>query len=684
MTALLIKSEQDDSWNNALSKTAAFSAPARCGYPFSAILAQEEMKLALLLNAVNPAIGGVVVRGEKGTAKSTAARGLRELLPARADGNLPAFVDFPLGATEDMVIGSIDFEGAIRDGAVRFQPGILARAHEGVLYIDEVNLLDDHLVDSILDAAESGENIVEREGQSLRHPARFILVGTMNPEEGELRPQLLDRFGLAVSIVGEHDAALRVELLKRREAFDADPEAFRAAYQEAESALGQRIADARERLPEVAIARHLLGFIAEICTRNHVAGHRADIVIARAACAFAAWEGRSDVNADDILKVAPMALLHRMRAGAPDMPPPPPPETEEQPEEENQEEENADTQGEQSPEEAPLEEASPPPDEDTAAETSPPSDAPPDAPDDGKAAQDAGADDSSDEVQEVGQTFSVRQIRRAVKDQILRTGSGRRSRTRSASKQGRYIKSTARRQGRNDLALDATLRAAAPYQKARRENADGQGQGMAVLIEVDDIREKIRERRIGNFLLFVVDGSGSMGAQRRMVETKAAIMSLLLDAYQKRDKVAMVIFRGRTAEVVLPPTNSVERAARLLADLPIGGRTPLAAGLVEAASVLRRVLRKEPNIMPLVIVMTDGRANAALGEGVPRDEALRIALALHERFETTQFVVVDTEAPGVVRLELARQLAGVLGASYFKVEDLRAEDLVSIAKEHRA
>ena len=687
MTTLLIRlkmDKSDKSQSNAAGKTAAFSAPARCGYPFSAILAQEDMKLALLLNAVNPAIGGVVVRGEKGTAKSTAARGLRELLPARADGHSPAFVDFPLGATEDMVIGSIDFEGAIRDGALRFQPGILARAHEGVLYIDEVNLLDDHLVDSILDAAESGENIVEREGQSLRHPARFILVGTMNPEEGELRPQVLDRFGLAVSIVGERDAALRVELLKRREAFDANPEAFRAAYKEAEAALGQRIADARERLPEVAIARHLLGFIAEICTRNHVAGHRADIVIARAACAFAAWEGRSDVKADDILKVAPMALLHRMRAGAPDMPPPPPPEIEEPPEEENPEEQNADTQGEQSPEEAPPEEASPQPDKDTVAETSPPPGAPPDAQDEGKAAQDAGADDSSDEVQEVGQTFSVRQIRRAGKDQILRTGSGRRSRTRSASKQGRYIKSTARRQGRNDLALDATLRAAAPYQKARRANADGQGQGMAVLVEMDDIREKIRERRIGNFLLFVVDGSGSMGAQRRMVETKAAIMSLLLDAYQKRDKVAMVVFRGRTAQVVLPPTNSVERAARLLADLPIGGRTPLAAGLAEAAGVLRRVLRKEPNIMPLVIVMTDGRANAALGEGVPRDEALRIALALHERFETTQFVVVDTEAPGVVRLELARQLAGVLGASYFKVEDLRAEDLVSIAKEHRA
>ncbi|MDR1935006.1 MAG: AAA family ATPase, partial [Candidatus Accumulibacter sp.] len=222
-------------------------------YPFSAILAQEDMKLALLLNAVNPAIGGVVVRGEKGTAKSTAARGLRELLPPGAGGRSPAFVDFPLGATEDRVIGAIDFESAVRDGHTRFQPGLLARAHEGVLYIDEVNLLDDHLVDSILDAAESGENVVEREGQSLRHPSRFILVGTMNPEEGELRPQLLDRFGLAVAVKGEADPATRVELVKRRESFDRDAEAFIAACRDDEAALARRVADARERLAEVMI-----------------------------------------------------------------------------------------------------------------------------------------------------------------------------------------------------------------------------------------------------------------------------------------------------------------------------------------------------------------------------------------------------------------------------------------------
>ena len=317
------------SWATCMKLDEVCRHVRHCVFPFSAILAQEEMKLALLLNAVNPAIGGVLIRGEKGTAKSTAARGVRELLPANDDGTHPAFVDFPLGATEDMLVGSIDFESAIRDGALRFQPGLLARAHQGVLYIDEVNLLDDHLVDSILDAAESGENIIEREGQSLLHPASFILIGTMNPEEGELRPQLLDRFGLAVSIGGDADPAVRVELLKRREAFDHDSGAFTSDWRESESTLSRSITEARERLPEVIIPMHLVGFISEICLNNHVAGHRADLVIARAAKAHAAWHGRVDVNADDILAVAPMALLHRMRAGEPEIPLPPP-ETEEE------------------------------------------------------------------------------------------------------------------------------------------------------------------------------------------------------------------------------------------------------------------------------------------------------------------------------------------------------------------
>ena len=427
------------------------------------------------------------------------------------------------------MIGSVDFEAAVRDGVLRFQPGLLVRAHLGVFYLDEVNLLD-----SILDAAESGENVVEREGQSLRHASRFILIGTMNPEEGELRPQLLDRFGLAVLIEGETDPALRVDLLKRREAFEAVPEVFLGNYRDAEADLARRITVARERLAEVMIHEHLVAFIAEICQHNHVAGHRANIVMERAARAFSAWDGRSDVTADDILKVAPMVLLHRMSAGTPDLPPPPP-----------------------------------------------------------------------DEVQEVGASYSVRRLERQSVDQTLRTGSGRRSRSRSASKQGRYVKSTSRR-GRNDLALDATIRAAAPYQISRREAAM---QDLAVHIADSDIREKVREWRVGNFLLF----------------------------------------RGCEAEVVL-----------------------------------RRVLGKEPTIMPLVIVMTDGRANAGLGNTPPHEEALRAAAGLRDRYPSAQFVVVDTEPKGVIRLGLAEKLSVALGAAYFKTEDLRAEDLVSIAKEHQA
>lgn len=654
----------------------------RAVFPFSAILAQDAMKLALLLNAVNPAIGGVVIRGEKGTAKSTAARGLRGLLPPLADGRRPPFVDFPLGATEDMVIGAIDFEAAIRDGRVAFQPGLLARAHLGVIYIDEVNLLDDHLVDSILDASESGENIVEREGQSLRHPSRFILVGTMNPEEGELRPQLLDRFGLAVSIEGEADPGMRVELLRRREAFDLDSEAFVERFSPEEAELVRRVGEARRRLDEVACARHLISFIAEICQRNHVAGHRADIVMERAARAHAAWQGRCDVIADDILAVAPMVLLHRMRSAAPDIPPPPPPP-----------EEGENDPPDQSP---PGEDPKAAEDRAPEAEDAPgPSRSPPssDGNGDGADGDDGHADglappsedtearqpEDGDEVQEVGAAFAVRKLAPQAMDHVLRTGSGRRSRSRSASKQGRYVKSTMRR-GRHDLALDATIRAAAPYQQSRKARAANE---LALHIEDTDVREKIRERRVGNFLLFVVDGSGSMGAHRRMVETKAAIMSLLLDAYQKRDKVAMVVFRGREAEVVLPPTSSVDRAAKLLADLPVGGRTPLTKGLGEAARVLRQVRRKDPGIIPLVIVMTDGRANAGLGTSPPHEEALAAASGLKALYPTVRFVVVDTESPGAVRLELARKLAGALGAVYFRTEDLRAEDLVSLAKEQQ-
>lgn len=662
-----------------------------------------------MLNAVNPAIGGVLIRGEKGTAKSTAVRGLARLLPPidvvdkcafRCDPGseyrcfsckeliasgkvisarkIPApFVDLPLGATEDMVLGAIDFEAAVKTGTTQFMPGLLARANRGIIYIDEVNLLDDHLVDAILDSAESGVNVVEREGLSIRHPSRFMLVGTMNPEEGELRPQILDRFGLAVQVESESDPELRVELLRRREHYDLEPETFTEKFTKESAIISEQIGNARSLLPSVFTPKHLLMFIAEICAQNNVAGHRADLAIERAACAHAALNGRTEVSSDDIIKVATLALLHRMRTTQePQIPPPPQPPANEQEQEQEQEQDQDTSQQESDTPEQQAEAEQPSPqngEQDNQSQSGQnPQDAQPEQ-------QSKSKDNASspEEVYQVGEPFKVKKFT-AEKDKVLRSGSGRRSRTRSATKQGRYVKSTPRRE-RNDLALDATLRAAAPYQLHRKTVA--LERNVSVHIMEPDIREKVRERRVGNVLIFLVDGSGSMGAQRRMVETKAAIMSLLLDAYQKRDKVCMIIFRGDDAQIVLPPTGSVDMAGKLLAELPIGGRTPLTAGLLRTAEVLDRILRKSPTTRPLVLVVTDGKANYGIGDGAPHLEAITAAARVKDRFDNVRFAVIDTEPPGVVRFQLARQLASALQAEYFHPETLRAEDLVKIAKD---
>ncbi|MFC1642311.1 magnesium chelatase subunit D family protein [Myxococcota bacterium] len=684
-------------------------------FPFAALVGQEQMKLALLLNAVNPVLGGVLIRGEKGTAKSTAARGLASLLPeietfadcgyqCEPEGaercpvcrtrtgqpsvqrRRPPFVSLPLGATEDCLVGSVDFEAAVRFGEARFRPGLLARAHRGVLYVDEVNLLDDHLVDSLLDTAESGVNLVEREGMSVWHSARFLLVGTMNPEEGELRAQLLDRFALVVEVKAEREADIRVELLRRREQFDASPTGFIGGYAEATLQLAARIEAARRLVKRCAVPKQILGFIAEICRRNQVAGHRADIVIERAACAYAALGGHSQVSSDDVLAVAPLALLHRMRTGQPLRLLPPPDVKSQQPEGSEEKEEkqpqqqqtseaspdnenpsqSSPTAGRENSEQDSLEgsgieqvESQP-----SACESTPPGPPP-----------DATATSSHDEQYAIGPPFAAKTILPRP-DRRPRTGSGRRTRSRSASKQGRYVKSSPTRSN-HDLALDATLRAAAPFQVYRRQQSD---RGLAILIEEQDIRMKIRERRIGTSLLFVVDGSGSMGAERRMVETKAAIMSLLMDAYQKRDKVGLIVFRQQAAELLLDFTGSIECAARWLTYLPVGGRTPLSAGLVRTAEALQRLHRKDSGAQPLVLILTDGRANVGLGALPPHREALALGQALAERFAQSRFVIVDTESKGAVRLELAKRLATAMMADYFRPEDLRAEALVQLAR----
>jgi magnesium chelatase subunit D len=665
-------------------------------YPFAAIVGQEQLKLALILNAVNPRIGGLLVRGEKGTAKSTTVRALAALLPEievfrgcpygygpgleKTGCNVCGLclpprtgvrrrvrvVTLPLNATEDRVVGGIEFDLAVRTGRRAMQPGLLARAHRGILYVDEVNLLDDHIVDVILDAAASGENRIEREGISFAHASEFVLVGTMNPEEGELRPQLLDRFGLCVEVAAVADRDQRITTMERREAYDADPRVFIKAYEEENRTTACRVLKARQRLDQVAMPEHLRPVVAELCTENHVAGHRADLVIEQAAKALAAFRERSEVTLEDIREIARLALTHRRRDAAPP-PPPPPPEHDhdhqhDEPPQDDPEQNQENPEQPREPQEGPQAQ----PEEMNASENEDQGEADP------QERQENRGSDAFEQVFDVGETFKVKNFT-SPKDRTFRRGSGRRSRTRISQKQGRYVKSVMGRDT-GDVALDATLRAAAPYQRHRRN-----GNGLAVVLRSEDIREKIREKRIGNFLLFIVDASGSMGARGRMTASKGAVMSLLLDAYQKRDRIAMVTFRKEEAVVNLPPTASIELAATLLAEMPVGGRTPLSAGLAKSYEVLRNYLLREPTGRPIAIIITDGRSNVAMGDGRPLDEVLALAdrLALDARI---RFVVVDTESKGMVTFGMAHQLAAAMNAKYFKIEDLKADSLLNIVK----
>ena len=669
-------------------------------FSFSAIIGQEALKLTLILNAINHRIGGVLIRGEKGTAKSTTVRALAELLPEikvvegcpyscdpdcieglcdmclRRSDSLKVLVrqkkvvTLPLNATEDRVAGGIDFNLAVKEGVRMLQPGVLADSHRGILYVDEVNLLDDHIVDIILDAASSGVNRIEREGISFKHPADFILVGTMNPEEGDLRPQLLDRFGLCVEVSSEKDPDLRILMMERREAFDQTPEDFIRMFAEENKKIAERIKAAREMISAVRLPKYLRILIAEICTENNVAGHRADLIIEQAARAHAAWFQKTEVSAEDIQAVAAFALFHRRRDQAEDPPPPQPP----RPEEDN-EDPPADNEDEtpENEDRQPEEQASPQHAEDSRSEEMPPEDDEKMEPESNREERDQNKKDILEQIFDVGETFKIKKIS-APKDRLFRRGSGRRSRTRISQKQGRYVKSTVK-QTNGDVALDATLRAAAPYQISRQDEKNG----LAVCLKPVDIREKIRENRIGNFLLFVVDASGSMGARGRMAASKGAVMSLLMDAYQKRDKVAMLSFRKKDAYLNLPPTSSIELAANLLKEMPVGGRTPISAGLAKSHEVIRNYLLREPTARPIVIIITDGKSNVAMGDKKPVEEALLFASRMGAD-ERVQYIVVDTENDGMVQFGLAGQLASAANATYFKIDELKADTLLSIVK----
>ena len=694
-------------------------------FPFTAIVGQTTMKRALILNAVNTRIGGVLIRGKKGTAKSTAVRSLAALLPEVAvvrgcpyschpDSPQPLcshgketspvtrqvrIVDLPVGATEDRLVGSLDIEQAIRTGSRSFEPGLIAATHRGILYVDEVNLLNDHLVDVLLDAAAMGRNYVEREGISVSHAAEFILVGTMNPEEGDLRPQLLDRFGLAVEVDSAFTPEERREVVKRRIAYESDPFGFMDAWQESEAAERERILRSQQLLGQVSVSEDILELITDICAEYQVDGLRADIVMYKTASTIAAYEGRDHVLAEDVREAAEMALLHRQRRQPFQQPHLVTEQLDSMIDEFQNRPQDREPQDQDNSQSEEQDDGDPDPPE--------PEDQPPEP---------EGDSGPQDQYFEVGAPFSVRSLQVNPPDHRARPAGGRRARTVSGTPSGRYVGAATPQDKATDLALDATLRAAAPHQVERRqrpqvgphpnplpegEGINGEGEGTdkapAFLIEPHDVREKVRETKTGSLILFVVDASGSMGAQRRMVAVKGAILSLLLDAYQRRDRVGLIAFRGTGAQVLLPPTSSVDLAHALLSEMPTGGRTPLSRGLLLAMEVIEAEKQKDRNVLPLLVVLSDGRANVAMGtsdagsertplhpepvEGrttsLPIAEARAMAAAIREQHIPA--VVVDTETD-FLRLGLAEPVAEAMGAPCIKLEELHSDALADTVR----
>lgn len=613
------------------------------GFPFSAIVGQEQLKAALLLCAVDPTLGGVLIRGDKGTAKSTAARALTDILPPilRTPGcafnctpgtvyegcevckqehvsqpsHVP-FVTLPLGATEDRVLGTLDLQKALQGAQRAFQPGLLAAAHRGVLYIDEVNLLPDHLVDVLLDVAAMGVNSVQREGLSITHPARFTLIGTMNLEEGDLRPQLLDRFGLMVEVAAPRDKALRAEVVRRRIAFEADPASYSNAWQPQQDTLRRQLETAQQLLPNVALDDALLDLVSHLCCEFEVASLRADIVMHKAARALATLDGRTAVTVEDIRTAAELVLPHRRRRKPFEQP--------------GLDREQLDDI---------MQRASQP--------------QMPEAPQESSPNDESQEQGNREQVFQAASAGSVRKIN--IETPTGGVASGRRSQSQDAPR-GRVVRAVPD-ENPNSLAIGATLRSA-----ALRDPEEFQ-------VTQADLHQQIRVGKSANLILFVVDASGSMAAQRRMEAVKGAVLSLLTDAYQRRDEVAVIAFRGETATLSLAPTRSVDIAEQKLRELPTGGRTPLPHALQLALETLEKHNGSAP---PLLVLLSDGKANVALQNGDPWKESLMLAGLLADR--GIPALVLDTET-GYLRLGRASQLAQMLGAECLTLEELSAENL---------
>lgn len=649
-------------------------------YPFTAIIGQDLMKLALILNAINPHIGGVLIKGSKGTAKSTAVRALADLLPkiqvirdcpfncnpmnpkeachtcqhiilenkldsSSIEERPMRVINLPINATEDRVIGTVNIEKALTQGLKALEPGILAEAHRNILYIDEVNLLADNVADVLLDAAAMGINIIEREGISLHHPAKFILVGTMNPEEGHLRPQLLDRFGLSVTVEKITNIKQRVEIIKNIEEFQTDPAAFYNKMEPKQEELRQKIMKARELLPQIHISEELLEKIAQICIDFETEGHRADITINITAKTLAALDGHQEVTLENIKLAAQLTLPHRMRKL---------PFEQDHLDEQKLQESCQKIQDQRAKNEIK----------------------------DNTKKNEELNHEQKQMINARQETFDVNlnmntgelPIQRRIRQEMNATGNIISHPT--ESNKGKYIstkKNTEINIPKNaDIAVLPTITSAALDPR----NKDIIQSGQNLDIRKEHMHLKRRQGKSSFLIIFCVDASGSMGVENRMESAKGAVFSILQKNYVHRDKVSMIIFRDQKADMVLPPTRSTDLAYQSLKEIPTGGQTPLTAGLIKAYETAQEERTKATGYLPLIILISDGRGNVGYKDIITDTEKISAQIAQAE----IMMVVIDTEL-ATDRMGFAKKIAQIANASYFHIDHLGRQQIEAVLKE---